>query len=669
MKINKKIVLSISTSLILTNISFAQDINKLDIITVSAQKSKENIQNVPINITKFDEFDIEDKKIKKIKDIGAYTPNLMLFSYGGDKQLAPSLRGIFSDIESRTVPVGIYIDDVPILDGWAMNQVLDDIESIEVLKGPQGTLYGKNTETGVINIYTKQPSNENISNITMEYGSDKKIELQGKVSGAIIKDKLFASLLLKHYEKDGLIKDKATGKNIDDREQNSAKLTLRSIINDNLELSFINSYTKYNDGGQRMSYTSQTKDNISSDFENYDKSSVMNNALKIKYDISNDSYIESITTRRDIDNDTANDWDFTNDASNPWKFHVKSDESIDSYSQEFRYKKDALDNKLNLLLGVYGDKKEDKFYYTQFTAGGDLDKKIDLNDKSLGIFTHASYKLNPKSKILFGLRYDKETKKYKQTSLNIDTKEDYNALSPKLSFEYDFDTNKMLYSTISKGYRAGGFNYLAPKGHKDIAFDEESLISYELGSKITLMDSNLRINTSIYYMDIDDMQVTNAVSPTEEFITNAAKAHSIGLELETNYKINENIQTFLSFGLNETKFDNFSDTKGDYKDKTNPFAPKYNFNIGAQYRTNKGYFARFDINGYGKMYFDKENKYKKDAYRLVNTKIGYEADNYDIYLYAKNLFDKNHDSKGYYSGNYTYYNEPREVGVQLAYRF
>lgn len=490
-----------------------------------------------------------------------------------------------------------------------------------------------------------------------------------KASGPIIKDELFAGISFVHNEKDGFIKDATTGKTLDDRERNFVKLTLKAIINDNLEATLINSYLKNNNAGQRISYVSQTQDSLSSDIDNYDKSKTTNSSLKIKFNTSDNSSIESITTRRYVQDDTSNDWDFTNDVNNPWKFHLNNGETIESLSQEIRYKQTLFDNKLNVLFGLFLDKKEDKFYYTQDTAGGITNIKIDLNDKSLGLFSHFAYKINEKTTFITGLRYDKETKKYKHENQGIDTSNDYSELSPKISLEYKLDENKMIYSTISKGYRAGGFNYLAPKGHEDISFDKESLWSYELGSKLSLYENKIHINSSIYYMDIANMQVTNATSPTEEYVTNVAKAHSIGFEIETNIKVTDTLTSSLSFGYNETKFDEFIDINGDYKGNTNPFAPKYNFNIGTQYRSPLGYYARVDVNGYGKMYFDKENKYEKKAYTLVNTKIGYETNNFDIYMYAKNLFDKNHDSIGYYNGSYTIYSEQREIGVQFAYRF
>jgi len=179
-------------------------------------------------------------------------------------------------------------------------------------------------------------------------------------------------------------------------------------------------------------------------------------------------------------------------------------------------------------------------------------------------------------------------------------------------------------------------------------------------------------------MDVDDMQVMEAVNARAEIVTNAGKAHSAGFEIETRYQATHSLEIFASFGYNKTEFDEFTDTVYDqmgntvgsvsYEGKTNPFAPAYNYNIGAQYRSASGCYARVDVNGYGKMYLDKANQYERDAYGLVNVKLGYEMENIDIYLYSKNLFDEDYDAKGYY-GYYNLYAEPREIGVQLTWRF
>ena len=226
----------------------------------------------------------------------------------------------------------------------------------------------------------------------------------------------------------------------------------------------------------------------------------------------------------------------------------------------------------------------------------------------------------------------------------------------------------MSYATIAKGYRAGGFNPYTSNNKK--SYDEESLISYELGYKGMFAKDTIKFNLSAYYMSIKDMQVEETLVPGMVYMVNAASATSKGIELEFEALLNDEFTIFASVGLNDTTFDKFKDNTGNYSGNTNPYAPKYNYNLGTQYRNSSGYYARADLNAYGKTYFDKANKNYQDTYTLVNTKIGYETNNYDIYLYANNLFDKKHDAKGaYFIGATTIFKEKRELGIKLAYRF
>jgi len=156
------------------------------------------------------------------------------------------------------------------------------------------------------------------------------------------------------------------------------------------------------------------------------------------------------------------------------------------------------------------------------------------------------------------------------------------------------------------------------------------------------------------------------------YMENAAEATSKGLELDLEALITDEFTVSLAVGVNITKFDEYKDpfTGIDYEGNYNLYTPKYNFNLGAQYRGKSGFYGRVDLNGTGKTYYDIENTRSKDSYMIVNTKLGYETSNFDIYVYAKNLFDKNLDEENaYFTGAVTIYREDREIGVRMAYRF
>lgn len=174
-------------------------------------------------------------------------------------------------------------------------------------------------------------------------------------------------------------------------------------------------------------------------------------------------------------------------------------------------------------------------------------------------------------------------------------------------------------------------------------------------------------------MDIDNMHTTETIlsgtGAGMSHIVNATKATSKGLELEATYRLAKGLTFMAGFGYTDIKFGDFSDNDGDHTGNKAPWSPEYTFNIGGQYRHPSGWYARVDLIGYGKMYFSKTNEYAIDPYEVVNAKIGYEFEHLDIYLYGKNIFDKNYDYVGSLDdGSCTMFNEPGEIGLQVTYR-
>ena len=635
---------------------------KLETITVTAQKQEENVQEVPISITVFTETDIVDKKIESVKDIAPFTPNLTLFDNSGAGNFTTTIRGIQSSGTSFSTSAALLIDGIPILFANGMDETLMDIERIEVLKGPQSSLYGKDTEAGAINIITRKPGNEFIGKIGAEFGSDNKRQYSFTASGPMVKNKLSLGVSGQHYEKEGFIKNTYLDTISDDRENDSGKITLRWTPVDALEILLISTKGKRDDGKSNVNESSVAKPVIHTDMDEYTKTDSFMNSLKIEY--NKGTYkLNSITTQRLFDADSLYDYDY----SLATGYHVLEKTSYEKISQEFRLSSQR--GGLNWLIGFYADKDDNYQNNLSTMSSGSSQTFRNFDGDSIGVFAHVDYKVNEKIGLITGLRYDRDNKEY-EDELDGSNNEDssYSEISPKLTFKYTQNENLMAYATIAKGYRSGGFHPYSAPGYKK-GYDKETLWNYEIGCKTAFMKNRLFLNGAVYYMDIDDMQVKSSVDYGLSYMSNAAKATSKGFELEVTAKATRYLKIFTSFGYNVTEFDDFADFYGNYDGNVNPYAPKYNYNVGAQYRTQQGYFARADLNGYGKTYLDNANQYNRTAYNLVNAKVGYEAENFDIYFYANNLFDKNYDTIGAYGGYYRIYSPPREIGVQVAYRF
>jgi len=619
-------------------------------MTVSAQKTEENIQEVPISMTVFDEYDIQDMQIDSIKDIAKYTPNLLLFNKNSNGSLMPTIRGINTSYGSTESAVGLFVDGVPMIGSSGLDAPIADVERIEVLKGPQGTLYGQGTESGVINIITKKPNNETKGKIAAKLGSDNLQEYTASVSGPIIQDTFYVRLSARHYEKDGYVYNAYLNENADDIKNDYGKITFRYNPTDNLDISLISSKVKYDNTGSPTGMANQKK-RIKYTNDEYTKTETELHALKVEYDF--DKYkFESITTKKEQKDIWLMDYDFTPNFTS----HAQNDSVNETISQELRLSSST--DKLNWLIGFnyYDDDIDGKF---KTLYGVD---SFSVAREFYGFFTHLDYQLINQLSLIAGFRYDKHELNGKRAADNLDIS--YDEISPKVGLEYDFNNGSMVYTTVAKGYRPAGFYIWALDGYPK-EFDKETIWSYEIGSKNSFLENRLTMNAALYYMKVDDMQVHLSITKYSSYKDNAAKATSKGFEFDINYKSTDNLEFFASFGYNDTKFDEFKDKKGDYSGNYNVYAPKYNYNIGTQYRADQGYYARVDINGYGKMYLDVKNENSRDAYNLVSTKIGYEQEDHDIYLYANNLFDKEYDKVG---GGRTY-SPPREIGVQLTYRF
>ena len=649
----------------------AEEITQIEQITVTANKMEENVQDVSASTTVFSEKSIEDLKIESIADVAAFTPNFMIYENGMSGVNAPSMRGMFSDIHSHTVSAGMYVDGVPILDGMAYEQEMLDIERIEVLKGPQGTLYGKSSEAGIINIVTKPLDNSFSGKVSGEAGIDHKQMISMSLSGPIKKDRLYLGVSALHDQKDGWVKHETSGDTVDDTERWFGSGKLRFTPVDNLDIILNSSIRKYDDEQPHMNLSpmgaamygveSPADRKTSNDFNGDNDSEIVAHSMNIDWGIGDNLKITSTTSYRDSTRDIGLDYDFCPKTYLHW-FDNSSNTKL---SEELRVS--FSNERIKLVAGLYGDKDKITSDYTidSVIPGMAMDVKDEIKGYSGSVFTHVSIAAGEKMTLLGGLRYDYQDMEYAAEGYSID--DNWNEISPKIGVEYKITANTMTYASISKGYISGGFN---PYAHDPayLSYDEERLWSYEIGMKNSFLNNRLILNGSVYYMDIDDIQVHEVLDSARSYTTNAAKATGKGVELEVTAIPVKGLTFMAGFGLSDVEFDKFNDADGDYKGNKKPFAPEYTFNFGAQYRCTTGFYCRADVTGCGKMYTDKANTYKRDAYELVNAKIGYETERFDIYLYGKNIFDKEYDSI-YSDGYYINYSKPAEAGVTLTYRF
>lgn len=647
------------------------DVYQLGAITVTAQKQEENLQDVPLSVTAFDETTVEDYDMTDLWRLTDFVPNMLLLDVGMSSLFPqPTMRGISPPATTLASPVGLYVDGVPLLSGPGFQANLLDVERVEVLRGPQGTLYGKNTEVGAISVVTRPPDNTVRGKVGVRGGEDNRARVRGMLSGPILQDRFYYSVAGFYDRKDGFVDNTYLGGHDDDLQKWYGRGQIRWTPTDDLDLSFFAARTTSDERGSSMTgsdsfYRMMGMDvppraEVSSDERPKRRTTNDVQALTVKWNATRHIALTSISARTETDWYAKADYDFS---PRPIMLTYQ-DSKYTRLSQEFRFNVDY--EPVKALLGVYADSDQNDIHFGDgFTDTDTTDRDIDGD--SYAVFGQVDYALTDALSLIGGLRYEVQNQRF--TDHLNDHSDSFSAeeISPKIALRYAFTPNISVYASVSKGYRTGGFNLTATEPEY-ADFESEHLWSYEAGIKSTFFGERLLVNTSIYFMDIDNMQVEEWVSPITSLTTNAAKATSQGFEVEVQALVAQGLSLLGSFGYNDTTFQSFEDAKGDYSGNKNPFAPDYTYSLGARYRHDSGVYARADVVGYGPMYMDKANKNKKSAYDIVNAKVGYEWEDFDVYVYASNLFDTTYDSEEYY-GYYNILSEPREVGLEVVYRF
>lgn len=659
-----------------------KEIEELNQIIITARKQKENIQKIPNSVSVIEAIELDDLSIESIKEVSDQIPNMMSFQHGYPGMHTPVTRGISAGLHSLDVGTGLYIDGVPVLNPFGFDDPIIDVERVEVIRGPQGTLYGKGTEAGVINIVTKQPGNDFSKKISFdlahmlsgEEGDLLKKKIGVSLSGPIVQNKLFVGFSGQYFEKDGFIAHSMTDEVVDDRSNWYGRTHFRYIPTEKTEISLILSHFESDDDSAQMNVSKNSAPmfgiqppdyrRVSSNLKGSHKPKGDSQVLKFDFDLSPKLCLTSVTSSWRHEDKVFMDWDF-----GPLDIYpIDKDNTYVRISEELR-----LNYTSKNIKGLFGFFYDDSSLEIITSCDSMIPKfssktNQDIEGKTYAIFTHFSWILNDKFSLLTGFRYENEKKNFEDNITKNKKDESWGSFIPKVGMKYQISDQIISYIDISKGYRSGGFNR-SKQIPEHLIYNQEELWSYEVGIKSSFLKNKLILNLAAFYMDITDMQVSQFINNRESVVTNAGQAISKGLEIETKAKLTPEISLMGHFGYCNIEYEEYNDFKGNYKGNKNPYTPEYTYSTGLQYRNKYGLFARTDIIGYGKMYLDKKNKYSRDSFCLLNAKLGYEAENYDIYFYGKNILDKDYDSHNTDDGFYTVYSDPGEIGLQLKIYF
>jgi iron complex outermembrane receptor protein len=632
-------------------------------VVVTSQRREERLQNVPIQVTAFTSQKISDAGIKTTEDAISHIANIT-FDHGDTYHgTFITLRGM-TEINNADPPIAMVVDGVPLTNQKQLNMNLFDVERIEVLKGPQGALYGRNAVGGAINIVTKAPSNEFEGFGDVSYGNGNYFDGSAGISGPLVKDKLLFRVSGNYKSDDGRIDNTFRNDKVDFIGHDySIRARLLAMPTDRLTLDARAEYNDFRAGSNYYSavFSGNPNDFVDPQFNvpgfTYGRSTDLTLKADYKLDFGT---LTSITAYNSLGEIDRADLDFRNPVDSPGGFYGTGlklgqgqDQFIDMTSQEIRLVSNS-DQRFRWLAGGY-------YLHTKrdLRTRGFIDFTGDPNQIDTGIllanqnesnsnnayaaFAQLDFDITDQLTLTGGLRYDRDERQQTNLVSGQVRSKDFSWTQPKVTLTYKPDEDRLLYATYGTGFRSGGFN--APNVSITV-FDPEHLQNFEVGFKSAFFGRRLILNGAAYLSKINNYQFffVDALSASQ-IIANIDKVTIKGVELEAQAVLAPGLEATAAIGTTNTSIDRSSLFPGAVGNKT-PRTVPISISSSLQYRHQVSGdidgMARVDWQHYGKKYWGVDNADVQDPYDIVNLRVGLERGGAGIYLWAKNIGNANY---------------------------
>lgn len=648
--------------------------------------------------------EIQQRAAQHLEDILNVVPNVN-FASGASRARFYQIRGIGerSQFQEPLNPsIGFIIDDID-FSGLGTAGTLFDVDQVEVLRGPQGTLHGANALAGLINIRTNQPEPEPA--LTVEASlADYDTWSAGIVgTGPLVTDQLLYRIAVHSYQSDGFIEnDYLDRDDTNNRDETSVRGKLRWLPGerDTIDLTAIhvdidNGYDAFSLDNTRHTLSDQPG-------QDRQESSALGARWQREGDaLTVETLLSVATTESDYGYDE--DWSYVGIAPG-WEYS-SFDQYLrdrDSYSAEVRLLSSE-DSRLfggstEWVTGIYylADREDLRRRYTYLSS--DFTSSYDTD--TLAIFGQLDSALSQRLTLVTGLRLERRDTDYSDSN-EVASDPGKDLWGGRIAIEYQLREHSMMYANVSRGYRAHGVNasILASMEATDNpdsinllerfqTFDDESLINYELGFKGSFAEGTVSTRVAAFYMDRNDQQVKSSLEvPRDDsstafigYTSNAAEGNNYGLELEADWLVSEDLTLYASLGLLETEFDEYITADGvDMSGRDQAHAPSYQYALGGRFNFATGFYIRADFEGKDEFYASDSHNVEIPSQDLVHIRLGYEADNWNLALWGRNLTDEDYLVRGFYFPNdprkqyitepYYQFGEPRMVGVSASYTF
>ena len=673
----------------------AEDDKFLEEVLVSGFRNETSLQ-VPISVSTLDSELIDDAAIQHFQELTDLVPNLN-WAGGASRPRYFQIRGIGERSQYEGAPnpsVGFVIDDLD-FSGLGGIATLYDTKQVEVLRGPQGTRLGANALAGLIYIKYQEPTESFESNFTTSLGSDG-LQAIGTAFGGPLSENLKYRAVIHQHKSNGF-RDNAFLKRDDTngRDELSTRLKLNYQPGDNwnFDLSLLN--VDINNGYDAFAVDNSFTTQSNRPGQDTQKTKAL--SLKSTAALNDSIQFESITgaARSDVIFSFDADWG-NNDFWSPviYDYFSLTERDRQNLSQEVRLlsspESEFLNGKLDWVTGfIVANNKEsndttDDGNFEGFTS---LDRIVrEYEATNFATFADVNYQLNDQWTLNAGLRYEDRDAEYTDTSNEFfDTSE--SNLGGQVALNFSLNKTTALYGKVARGYKAGGFNLGLPANasQQDLLFDAEFLWNYEFGLKGLAMNDRLDYSTNVFWMQRTDQQVQSSrqLTPGDPssfifFTDNAGEGSNYGLEAELKYLVSDRLDIYANIGLLQTEIKKLA-SNPTRQGRDQSHAPNYTFALGGRYQFTDNWFARVDVSGKDEFFFSDSHDQISEAYSLTNLRFGYDADNWSVSAWARNVFDKQYAVRGFFFGNepskgfadtlYTRQGDPMQFGVAFDYHY
>ncbi|MCR5077730.1 MAG: TonB-dependent receptor [Prevotella sp.] len=654
-----------------------------EVVVTDFKQNRKNLTSTAVSTV--DARQLQSQQIVSLKELTAVMPNFYMPDYGSRSNTPIYIRGIGA--KSKGSAVGFYVDGVPHFESSAFDIDLSDVAEVEVFRGPQGTLYGRNAIAGIINVYTHNPLDYQLTRLKVGYGRYNDFMAQAS-NYTKLSDSFGFSAAASYHHNDGMFTNSYLNEKADDIDEGEGRIGLywRPATNWLLHL---NSTLTYSDqGGYPYAPYDVKKDELQS--ISYNRRSlfrrlISSTGFNARYENSRISF-NSQTAYQFIKSHQGIDQDFTTDD----KSFVDNDYRQNMLSQEFTLKSND-NRRYQWIVGVFGmlfnsDQSTRNSNHIAMTA---TPTHYDNPTAAFAVYHQSSYNIWRGLSATVGLRFDYEHAKtdYSRDNLNLMTgalkhtkdfvsRANFRQFTPKFTLQYLTSRSCLYYASITRGYKPGGFNTSFTKD-EERSYAPEYSWNYEVGTRLNFLEGRLTAEADLFYIDWRHMQTTYTVLGVGNLIANAGHTDSKGLELSLGYRPVKGLQLNLNYGYTHARYLDYRKSgKEDFSGNRLPMVPNHTLSFNGTYTIlPDGWLDRVVLNagmtGLGRIYWADDNVVSQDFYAVLNAKASFTKGIFTWDIWGKNLTATDYMAYGFKSstGNYAQKGKPLTFGTSLSVSF